>query len=56
MTKLGDVPVEDSNDLSTAVEHYKPGDVVTLKVWHDGKSRDLRVKLGQRPLAQSSGG
>ncbi len=56
VTKLGDVPVEDSNDLSTAVEHYKPGDVVTLKVWHDGKSRDLRVKLGQRPLAQSSGG
>jgi S1-C subfamily serine protease len=56
VTKLGDVPVEDSNDLSTAVEHYKPGDVVTLKVWRDGKSRDLRVKLGQRPLAQSSGG
>jgi S1-C subfamily serine protease len=56
VTKLGGVPVEDSNDLSTAVEHYKPGDVVTLKVWRDGKSRDLRVKLGQRPLAQSSGG
>jgi 2-alkenal reductase len=56
VTKLGGVPVEDSNDLSTAVEHYKPGDVVTLKLWRDGKSRDLRVKLGQRPLAQSSGG
>jgi S1-C subfamily serine protease len=56
VTKLGNVPVEDSNDLSTAVEHYEPGDVVTLKVWRDGESRDVRVKLGQRPLAQSSGG
>jgi S1-C subfamily serine protease len=56
VTKLGDVPVEDSNDLSSAVEHYKPGDVVPMKVWRDGKSRDVRVKLGQRPLAQSSGG
>jgi S1-C subfamily serine protease len=56
VTRLGNVPVEDSNDLSTAVEHYEPGDVVTLKVWRDGESRDVRVKLGQRPLAQSSGG
>jgi S1-C subfamily serine protease len=56
VTKLGDVSVEDSNDLATAVEHYEPGDVVTLQVWRDGKSRDVRVKLGERPLSQSPAG
>jgi S1-C subfamily serine protease len=56
VTRLGRVPIEDSDDLSAAVERYRPGDVVTLQVWRDGKARDVRIKLGERPLSRSSGG
>ena len=56
VTKLGDVAVTDSDDLSGAVERYAPGDKVKLQVWRDGRSREVRVTLGERPLSQPSGG
>ncbi len=51
VTRVGDVPVRDSNDLSSAVERYRPGEKVEVQVWREGKARELEVTLGERPLA-----
>jgi S1-C subfamily serine protease len=56
VTRLGRTPIEDSDDLARAVEHYQPGDAVALQVWRDGKARDVRLKLGERPLSRSPAG
>jgi S1-C subfamily serine protease len=40
--------VTSMGDLLGRLGGYRPGDVVTLKVWRDGKTRDVRVRL-QKP-------
>jgi membrane-associated protease RseP (regulator of RpoE activity) len=37
------------NDLATRIGQYDPGDVVVLGVSREGKTRDLRVRLGRNP-------
>jgi S1-C subfamily serine protease len=39
----------DQDELGVALLDYKPGDVVTLRVFRAGKERDVRVRLGSRP-------
>jgi S1-C subfamily serine protease len=56
ITKVGGRPVRDSDDLSTAVQLFNPGQTVKVEVWRDGKHRTIDVKLGQRPLSGSSDG
>jgi len=56
ITKVGDRPVRDSNDLSTAVQAFNPGQKVKVEVWRDGKRREIEVELGQRPLSRASAG
>jgi len=34
-------------DLLGRLGSYRPGDTVTLKVWRDGKTRDVKVRLQQ---------
>jgi S1-C subfamily serine protease len=58
ITKVGDQPVSNSDDLAGAVARYKPGDTVPIEVHRGGKVQQVRVKLGERPLgnpAASSG-
>jgi S1-C subfamily serine protease len=56
VTKVGGRPVRDSDDLSTAVQLFNPGQTVEVEVWREGKRRDLDVKLGERPLTSTSAG
>jgi S1-C subfamily serine protease len=56
ITRIGDMPVEDPDDLSTAVATLDPGTTVTLEAWRDGERRRLRVTLGDRPLQRSADG
>jgi S1-C subfamily serine protease len=49
ITAFDGSPLRRESDLSIAVAGRKPGDTVTLTVLRDGKSRQLKVKLGQRP-------
>jgi 2-alkenal reductase len=43
-------PVRDYDDLiAQLVSTSKPGDVVTLTIWRDGKQMDMQVTLGERP-------
>ena len=50
ITRIGDVPVEDSNDLADAVARFEPGEKVPVEVYRGGKKRSVTVTLGERPL------
>jgi serine protease Do len=43
--------VETPSALQEAIAFHQPGDVVELIVWRDGKRRNVRVKLGERPAS-----
>jgi len=51
ITKLDGRPVEDPDDLSRTVALLDPGSTVTVEAWRDGERRDVRIKLGARPLS-----
>ena len=52
ITKLDGRPVDDPDDLSTAVALLDPGATVEVEAWRDGERRDLELKLGSRPLSE----
>jgi S1-C subfamily serine protease len=56
ITRIGDRPVEDPDDLSLAVALLDPGATVTVEAWRDGERREVKVKLGERPLERLPGG
>jgi S1-C subfamily serine protease len=50
ITAIGERPIDDPDDLSRAVALLDPGSPVTVEAWRDGERRELKVKLGERPL------
>ena len=52
ITRIDGRPVEDPDDLSRAVALLDPGATVTVEAWRDGERREVKVKLGERPLQQ----
>ena len=49
-------PVEPDQELQhrnnvLGVALLDPGSTVTLEAWRDGERRDVRIKLGDRPLS-----
>jgi S1-C subfamily serine protease len=56
ITKVQGKPIANADDLSSAIARFKPGETVTIEVVRDGSRRDLRVKLGQRPLGTPQSG
>jgi S1-C subfamily serine protease len=55
ITKVAGKPVEDSAQLADVISQYKPGDTVALEIHRDGDTREIRVKLGERPLSRVAG-
>jgi S1-C subfamily serine protease len=55
ITKVAGKPVEDSADLADEIANFKPGDTVPLEVHRDGETKEIRVKLGERPLGDVAG-
>ena len=47
--KVDGKPVRDPIQLTRSIGSHPPGATVKLEVMHDGKSREVEVKLGQRP-------
>lgn len=43
---INDQPIQTSDDVQQAIEMLKPGSLISLKVRHQGQSRNLRVTLG----------
>ena len=54
ITRIGGRAVEAPSDLAGIVAALDPGRTVTVETWRDGKRRPIRLKLGERPLAQPS--
>jgi S1-C subfamily serine protease len=55
ITKVGGKPVEDSAQLAELIADYRPGEEVPLEVQRDGDTREIKVKLGERPLGDVGG-
>ncbi len=47
---IGEVKIENVYDLTYALQHYKPGDVVLVAFERDGKRDETRVTLSSRGL------
>jgi S1-C subfamily serine protease len=56
ITKVEGKVIEDANDLSAAVAQFQPGQEVTVEVHRGGDTKEIKVKLGERPLSAPSGG
>jgi S1-C subfamily serine protease len=56
ITKLGDRPIADADDLSAAIARYKPGDTTDVEIHRGRETQTIKVKLGERPLGDPSGG
>ena len=50
ITRIDGRPVDDPDDLSRAVALLDPGSTVTVEAWRGGERREVKVKLGERPL------
>ncbi|HEX6674269.1 MAG TPA: trypsin-like peptidase domain-containing protein [Actinomycetes bacterium] len=49
VVKIGDQPVQSSDDLAAQVRRLSPGQSAVVHVIRDGKEQTVSVKLGQRP-------
>jgi S1-C subfamily serine protease len=56
ITKVEGTPIEDANDLSAVVARFQPGQEVTVEVHRGGETKEIKVKLGERPLSATTGG
>jgi len=54
ITKVGDTPITSSDDLGAVVSRLKPGETVPVEVRRGGDTRELKVKLGERPLGRTA--
>jgi S1-C subfamily serine protease len=55
ITKVQGQPVEDSTDLATAIAAFEPGQEVAVELHRDGDTREIQVRLGERPLGNVGG-
>jgi serine protease Do len=53
ITKIGDKVVNSPEELSTAVAAYKPDEEVAITFLRDGKTNQVKAKLGERSLFRS---
>jgi S1-C subfamily serine protease len=49
ITAVDGRPLDDEAALGVALQRHEPGDRVVLRVYRDGKPRDVGVTLGKRP-------
>jgi 2-alkenal reductase len=56
ITKVEGKDIEDANDLSAVVAQFQPGQEVTVEVHRGDETKEIKVKLGERPLSAPSGG
>jgi S1-C subfamily serine protease len=56
ITKIGDMAVESSDDLSRSLVRFKPGETVPIEINRGGETSTVDVELGERPVAITAGG
>ncbi len=52
--KFNGQPVDNANDLRLRTSQTAPGTTITLTLWRDNRSEDVRVTLGELPNQQSA--
>jgi S1-C subfamily serine protease len=55
ITKVAGKAVENSAQLADEIANFKPGDEIPLEVHRDGDTKEIKVKLGERPLGDVAG-
>ena len=55
ITKVDGKAVEDSAQLAQLIAAYEPGEEVPLEIHRGGDTRQIEVKLGERPLSNVGG-
>jgi S1-C subfamily serine protease len=50
ITKVGDETIANSDDLSSAIARFKPGQTVDIEIHRGGETQTIKVKLDERPL------
>ena len=55
ITKVAGRPVENSAQLADVIAGYQPGEEVPLEIHRDGDTKEIKVKLGERPLGRVAG-
>jgi S1-C subfamily serine protease len=55
ITKVAGKAVENSAQLADVIADYRPGDEVPLEIHRDGDTKEIKVKLGERPLGRVAG-
>ena len=55
ITKVAGRPVENSAQLADVIAGYRPGEEVPLEIHRDGDTKEIKVKLGERPLGRVAG-
>jgi S1-C subfamily serine protease len=55
ITKVAGKPVENSSQLANLIADFKPGEEVPLEIHRKGDTREIKVKLGERPLGDVAG-
>ncbi|MEA2281547.1 MAG: hypothetical protein QOK21_2154 [Solirubrobacteraceae bacterium] len=56
ITRVGDQPVRNADELSEAIARYRPGETIDLQVDRGGSTKHLNVRLGERPVKAASNG
>jgi S1-C subfamily serine protease len=56
IVQIDDKKITSMDDVISYVDTKKPGDEVTLKLLRGSRSRDVKVKLGNRPASAAGGG
>jgi S1-C subfamily serine protease len=56
ITRVGDQPVRDADELSEAIARYRPGETIDLEVHRGDSAKHLSVRLGERPVKAAAGG
>jgi S1-C subfamily serine protease len=55
ITKVAGEAVENSAQLADVIADFRPGDEVPLEIHRDGDTKEIKVKLGERPLGRVAG-
>ncbi|UJW76568.1 Do family serine endopeptidase [Rhizobium sp. SL42] len=54
VTAVNGEPVKDPRDLARRIAAFAPDTTVDVAVWREGKSTEIKVKLGELPTEQAS--
>lgn len=46
--EINGIKIDSENSLAVLIAKYNVGDIITLKVWHKGETKEVRIQLAER--------